>query len=452
MFWLKLTKASFLVAAISVLVLSGGSSPAGAMVLDRVVAKVNDEIITLSGLEERMNAEINRYRQAGMMDKIPKEGLRDQLLDRMVDEKLQIQDGKKLGMNVEEEQILKALDDIKKNNGIDDEQLVMMLEKESTTMEQYKDTIRRQILVSKVVGFQVKNRTKVTEKELRSFYMKNRKQFMLPPKVKARHILFILDDGLTDEQKEIKKKTAAKVKQLLDGGAKFEDLAKEYSEDVSASEGGDLGYLERGKMVIDLENVIFSLKAGEVSGLVRTPYGIHIVKVDHVKPGGAKPFDEIRPLIERELSAKKFQTNYESYMRDLRKSAFIEKLIGPKKTKPKKKRSRLARRSPGVEKLPPLRTKRKSKSSSGKKARGKPRIDPDSILPPLTIPTKGKTESAPQVAEKVRTKKMDASTSKGKTRFATVQRELKRIKKMRDDNIISESEYREKKKALLSKL
>ncbi|QPJ63449.1 MAG: hypothetical protein G3M70_16845 [Candidatus Nitronauta litoralis] len=436
---------------ICLLLLGGSTFAAKGEVLDRVVAKVNDEIITLSGLEERLTAEVNRYRQAGMLDKLPKEGLEEMMLDRMVDEKLQIQDGKKLGMSVEEEQIMKALDDIKRSNKIDDYQLEEMLSKESTTMEQYKETIRKQILVSKVVGFQVKNRTKVSEKEVRDYFRKHRKDFSLSPKVKARHILFILDEGLTKEQKDQKKQTAAQVKQMLDNGEKFEELAKKYSEDVSASEGGDLGYLERGKMVIDLENVIFSLKAGEVSDLVRTPYGIHIVKVDAVKPGGTKPFEEVRPEIENVLKSKKFQTNYESYMRDLRKSAFIEKLLDGKKPPEKKRRSRLARRGPQKEKLPPLKNRKSSGVRPGKSSGSqKKKIDPDSIFAPLTVSVKGKSAAQHQVAEKV--EKKSKPVSKSKSRFAKVQRELKRIKKMRDDNIISEADYQKKKKQLLSKL
>lgn len=209
MSWHKSIRKPLVIFQICLLLLGGLCSASMAEVLDRVVAKVNDEIITLSGLEERLNAEINRYRQAGLMDKLPKDGLKEQMLDRMVDEKLQIQDGKKLGMGVDEEQILKALDDIKKSNNINDSQLEEMLQKESTSIEQYKETIRKQILVSKVVGFQVKNRTKISEKEVRSYFRKHRKDYSLSPKVKARHILFILDDGLTEEQKDTKKEGGA---------------------------------------------------------------------------------------------------------------------------------------------------------------------------------------------------------------------------------------------------
>lgn len=195
------------------------------------------------------------------------------------------------------------------------------------------------------------------------------------------------------------------VKQLLDKGEKFEELARQYSEDVSAGEGGDLGYLERGKMVIDLENVIFSLKAGEISDLVRTPYGIHIVKVDDVKSGGTKPFEEVRPEIEQALQSKKFQTNYESYMRDLRKSAFIEKLLNGKKPKPQKRQSRLARNSSSNEKLPPLKKRKRSKARPGKNSGpSKKKIDPDSIFAPLNLPNKGKASAQDQVAEKIEKK------------------------------------------------
>jgi hypothetical protein len=173
--------------------------------------------------------------------------------------------------------------------------------------------------------------------------------------------------------------------------------------------------------------------------------------VDDVKSGGTKPFEEVRPEIEQVLQSKKFQANYESYMRDLRKSAFIEKLLNGKKPKSKKRRSRLARNSPLKEKLPPLKKRKRSKARPGKSSGAKKKkIDPDSIFAPLNMPKDSTASAQHQVAEKI--EKKDPAVSKSKSRFAKVQRELKRIKKMRDDNIISEADYQKKKKYLLSKL
>ena len=450
MFWRKLNR-YLIIGLLPFLLASGEAVRVQAKVFDRVVAKVNDEIITLSGLQERMNAELVRMRQAGMPDDMPLEGLKEKLLDRMIDEKLQIQDGKKLGMSVEEEKILQALDDIKKSNNINDDQFAEMLRREGTSLDQYKETIRNQIMVSKVVGFQVNNRTKISGDELQAYYRKHRKEYLLPPRVKARHILFILNDVLTPEERALKERKAQEVKDKLDAGEDFEKLARQFSEDVSAATGGDLGLLERGKMVIDLENAIFSLKAGETSGLIRTPYGIHIAKVDQVIPGGLKPFDEVKGGIEQQLRGEKFQKNYEEYMRDLRKTAFIEKSIGAPKPPQKQPARNKVRQSALSNKLPPLERSKASsaktgKQRSGRTVRSKRRVDPDSILPPLTI----SKPKPPQRHEEARRVEKAPLTQSGS--FEEVQEELKKLKKMRDDRMISESEYRKKKDELLNQL
>ncbi len=417
---------------------------------DRIVAKVNDEIITISGLGERMKAEVARYRQAGALESLPpKEQFMQMILDKMIDEKLQIQDGKTLGVSVDEENVLKALDDIKKANNINDDQLGELLKSESTSLDEYKDTIRRQIMVSKVIGFQVNNRTKVSEKDAQKYYRKHRKEYLQQGKVHARHILFIIDDALTPEQIAVKEKTAKEVKARLNKGENFEKLAKQYSEDISASNGGDLGWLERGKMVIELENAIFSLKVGETSDLIRTPYGLHIVKVEKVKSGGPRPFKEVQEEITNKLRAEKYQKNYESYMNDLRQAAFIEKSLNGKPAKQKRVRKNTSRSAK-------LSNKKKLKRSGRKTARRsqpktKRKVDPNDILPPLSV-SKPKKSATPQleVAERIKTPSSEAKTRVPS--FKNVQQALKKIKKMRDEKVISEAEYQEKKKALLSKL
>lgn len=458
MYWRKLNR--FLIAGIlPFLLVSLHLQEARAKVFDRVVAKVNDEIITLSGLQERMNAELVKMRQAGMPNDYPLDELKEKLLDRMIDEKLQLQDGKKIGLTVGEERILQALDDIKKANNIDDEQFSMMLKREGTSLEQYKETIHNQIMVQKVVGYQVNNRTQISEEELKSYYMRHRKDYHLPPRVKARHILFILNDVLTEKERELKEKKAEEVKKRLDAGESFEKLAKEFSEDVSASNGGDLGILDRGKMVIDLENAIFALRSGEISDLIRTPYGIHIAKVDKVIPGGFTPLEEVKNDIEQKLRSEKFQKNYDGYMQDLRKAAFIEKtLSGRKRPPPALSTKGQTRQSALGNKLPPLEiptassrndapTQRKQTRRTVRSTRSKPSSDPNSILPPLTI---GKPNASPAPPREARRVEKTPITKPGS--FEEVQQALKKLKKMRDARMISESEYQKKKEELLNQL
>lgn len=307
-----------------------------ARTLDRVVAKVNDEIITQSAVHERMKAELMRLRGVPQSEMPPEKEMVSMVVKRMVDEKLQLQDAKKLGVTVDEESVIKALNDIKRNNNIDDYQFEALLKKEATTLEEYKETIKKQILVSKIVGYQVRNRIKISDADVAKYYKAHRKEFRNPPQVHARHILFIFDEKTTEEQKKTKEATARKVLARIEGGEDFVELARKFSEDVSAANGGDLGFLEKGKMVPEFEDAVFSLKQGQVSDLVRTPYGIHIIKVDSVKATEFKTLEEIRPEIENKLYGERQAKVYENYMKDLRKAAFIEISIDEKKARENK--------------------------------------------------------------------------------------------------------------------
>ncbi|MFQ5482372.1 MAG: peptidylprolyl isomerase [Nitrospinaceae bacterium] len=448
-------------------------APVWAMILDRVVAKVDDEIITWSALVERMNAEMLRFAQLQRTDLPPKDKMMMELLDRMIDEKLQIQDGKNLGISVDDESVMKMIEDVKKSNNLSEGQLEEMLARESTTIERYKQVIRDRIMVSKVMGFQVKNRTKVSDREIKVYYQRHRKEYWTPPKIQARHILFILDDKVTAEQRRFKEAKAREVLKRVRAGESFESLAREFSEDVSASSGGDLGVVERGKMVPEFEKAVFSLKAGEVSGLVKTPYGLHIVKADRLVPGQAKPLADVKRQIEQTLMMKKFDKAYESYMADLRKTAFIEKkLFDEKKTRKRIRSPRrnqisgVSRQARGGARKKMLQRRRqpgsqKARGASGgsamqpQKSRPKRKIHPDEILPPLTIKPPGKRSHKQHEVASRQVERAPAPKAAGKPRVSridSIQQELKKIKRLRDENEISETEYLKKKRELLKNL
>ena len=149
--------------------------------------------ITLSAVQERVVILMDKMRGVeGAV--IPGEReMMEEALNMMVNEKLQIQEGKKLGFKVDEESVLKALDDIKAKNNLTDEQLEFMLAREGGSLETYKRHIGNQIMVSKVMGFHTKSLVKVSQKDIQKYYDGNKNEFWVPPKTHVRHILFIID-------------------------------------------------------------------------------------------------------------------------------------------------------------------------------------------------------------------------------------------------------------------
>ena len=203
-------------------------------------------------------------------------------------------------------------------------QLEQMLESEGRSLESYKDHIRNQILVSKITRFELGRRTNVSDRKIAKYYHDNQKDFWESGKSKVRHILVLLEKDVSSARKMEKYKHINEVLSEIKNGKDFAEAAKEYSEDVSASSGGAVGYIEKGKMVPEFEKAVYSLKEGEISDVVETEFGFHIIKVDEIKSGRTLPLKEVRGKIQNILSSKKQKSAYDSWMKELRETAFIE--------------------------------------------------------------------------------------------------------------------------------
>jgi peptidyl-prolyl cis-trans isomerase SurA len=220
-----------------------------AKVFDRVVAKVNSEIITLSSVNERVEL-LRQQNGSDFKDKNEKEVL-DEALNSIVEEKLQLQEGKKRGLSVDDSAVEAAVADIEKKNGLEEGQLAEMLKSEGRSVESYKNHIRDQILLSKVVRFELGSRVSISERKIAKYYYNNQKDFWNPGKARVRHILILTEKELSADKKKEKYLQAKEILGEVKRGKDFANAAKEYSEDISASEGGDVGFVEKGKMVPD---------------------------------------------------------------------------------------------------------------------------------------------------------------------------------------------------------
>ena len=151
--------------------------------------------------------------------------------------------------------------------------------------------------------------------------------------------MLIKENGSSGKEMQLKKKKAEGILQQIQNGEEFSELAKKYSEDVSAHSGGELGTIDRGTMLPEFENAAFNLKIGEVSKVVETANGFHIIKCDDVIPGYVKEYKMVRSEIERILSSKKRKQKYQEWLKGLKKVSFIE--ISLFKDEKKIKRARI---------------------------------------------------------------------------------------------------------------
>jgi parvulin-like peptidyl-prolyl isomerase len=386
--------------------------------VDRIVAKVNKEIITLSELKERVFLKIMNFRKMKVHPMPSKEQVMREELDAMIMEKLLVDAGQKRGYKVDDKRVNSAIRDIEQLNQLKEGELELMLRAEGKSMDEYTQKIRDQIMMSDIRGYEIRKRIAVSEEEIQGYYNQNLKKYWIPAKLKLRHILFLMGDELLEDHKKIKRDKAQQALKKIRSGEDFASVAREFSEDVSASSGGDLGELERGKMVPEFEKAAFNLKEGEVSGLVETPYGLHIIKVDKITPGATLALDEVRDEIKSLFVKNKSEQEFREFMDELKENAFVQ--------------NKLFANPP----MPPGPGKEVFAEASGDQMRSVRQGNPDDDR----LPMSSTAESTP------------FAESPEYSRFKSFEEKLRYYKNLRDSRKISEEDYHKKKQELLNHL
>ena len=197
----------------------------------------------------------------------------------------------------------------------------------NTTVEQLKADARVEMTLNKMMEAEVAAAGPATEADAKDFYDKNPDKFKQPESVRASHILVSTGEKADDAKK---KAARAKIDGLLKrakGGEDFAALAKANSDDGSASQGGDLGFFQKGRMVPEFDQAAFAMKPGEISDVISTQFGYHIIKLTEKKEASTVPFDEIKPRVVEYLTGQKKQQRAETFIEEAKKRAKIEVLV-----------------------------------------------------------------------------------------------------------------------------
>jgi len=303
----------------------GPISPGGAVV-DRIVAVVNQEIITFSEIEkwsrpfeQQIQAEDRLERRERIQEVFRK------ILDRIIEEKLIEQEAKKSGIKVTSKEIEGAVEEVKQKNKIGQEELERALAAEGLTLEAFKKELEKRILRTKFVHSAVKVEQRAGEKELIEFFQNNVNQYRVNESYRPAHILFLILPEATPEQIRGIRKKSQKVLEKIKEGADFAKMAMEYSEDTSSrKEGGDLGYFKKGELLPTLEREAMKLQVGEVSDLIRTEVGFHILKLLDRKGGEPPPFEEIKGKVQADYYEKELEKAYQQFLSKLKEKSIIE--------------------------------------------------------------------------------------------------------------------------------
>lgn len=290
-----------------------------------IVAKVNG--VALSQGEFDRNWEYFLQRSGIPAGHAGKDGkvsdLRKQVLDRLVDEELLFQEAKKLKMLAGKELVDAEIEKARAQFPTPEafkEALAQNQLNEGTLRAVFVRNLSIQALVEQSVAKDVA----ISDAEVHDFYTGNKDQFDSPEQARARHILVTVAEEADEKTRQAAKAKADDLLVQLKGGANFEELAKKNSDCPSAPQGGDLGFFGHGQMVPEFDTAAFALKPGELSGVVTTKFGYHIIRLEEKKDAGKVPEPEVAPKIREYLASQKTGAAVEQKLKSLREKAKIE--------------------------------------------------------------------------------------------------------------------------------
>ena len=307
-------------------VLAPQPSSAKGRLIESVAGVVNDEIILLSQIDERLapmarqlSAIANPTLRQQRLDE-----LRRRVLDQMVDERLIAQQARKLKLEVTDRELERAIADVMSKNNLTREQLEDALRSEGKTLTAYREAILRpQLLRLKVLNVNVRSRVAVSEAEIKARYQANLRELGVETRVSVRHIFLNAGDSQAAQQEQ--RALAQSLMERLKKGANFGQLARQYSDDtVTRDKGGDLGLVGRGTLPLEIEEVVFSMKPKEIRGPLRSVRGFYLLQVLARDESSARPYSEVRKQLKQQIYAEKMEKSTKSWVRELRKQAHVD--------------------------------------------------------------------------------------------------------------------------------
>lgn len=309
-------------------ILVASAAHAQVQLIDKVIAIVNDTVLTQYDVDKALAPYMPR------LAKIPNEKAREEMLqrarknflDNLVNRELVLQRARELNLTVDDSEVDTFLEQMKKRNRWSDQQLAMAMKQFGFTIAEYKEHLRRELLMTRVQQLKVVSRIKISSKMVSEIMEQDYYKGKFEDHLRVSHILFEIQPWFDAEKIAKVRKEAERIyKRALEGKVKFAKLAEDWSDDdESADKGGDLGWITRGQTDPALDDVLFKMAVDTVRGPVRSRFGFHIVKVTAKKQIPIKDVAKTRAKIRMVLRQKALKKNLAEWLRELRVRAYIK--------------------------------------------------------------------------------------------------------------------------------
>ncbi len=282
------------------------------LTMDRVLASVNNEIITLADYKKFIEVigEISHGKDKGAID--------DDLLKKLIEEKLIVQEAKRRGFEAGDDEITEMMEEFKSQNSMTQEDLEGFLEEASIELSDYRSMLKDQILSSKLVGSDIDSKIIVREEEIEEYYVANRREFLeSPERVEVKAVFLRLREGASVTEITDLKRRALKISGLLKEGENFSRIVEEYSDEPLKSQEGLLGVFTKGTLISPLDMEAFSMQEGDISEPIWVGEGVYILYLEKRVGESFKSLDEVRKYVYDTLSLRKREKVFNEWIKTL---------------------------------------------------------------------------------------------------------------------------------------
>lgn len=311
-------RGKYLVGAIHVAGALVLGNPAGAEVINKIVATVDGAPITMREVDE-----YGKRNSGGQA--LPERGV---ILDAVINDKLIEREATQKGIEIHDDDVDRYITTIKERNRIDDEKLGQALKAQGLTLEQYRAQVRKEIQRQQLINREIRGKVNVTPEEIDRYYKAHLDEYGAPPGYQVGQILIAVPKDPSNTDLGAAKAKADEVYKKLKGGEDFADAAKQYSDDAgSAADGGILGWFKKGELVDSLEKEVLKLDKGQISKPVRGPQGFHIMKLVDTRTETGDVASEQSDQIKEKLYAEALEKRFKEWLEtDLRNRHHVELL------------------------------------------------------------------------------------------------------------------------------
>lgn len=298
-----------------------------AEVVDRIVAVVNDDIITLFELNRSFKPYEEKIRNLGYSTDKEHQMLfkvREDMINRLIYQKLQDQEVERLKIKVDEPEIDQTIERIKEENFYTDEDLRLALANEGLTMEEYRGKIKEQILRTRLINLNVRSKVVITKEDITSYYKNHPDKYGGKKKYRLQNIIIKVPLFADESEKSKIKAEMDEILAELKAGKSFENMVETYSESYPGAGGGDLGLFGLDDLSPQLQNTVKELNAGEFTPVLDTDQGFQIFFVKEIVETSGRPLEEVSPEIEKILYNEIVEKKFQSWLEELRNQSAIK--------------------------------------------------------------------------------------------------------------------------------